>query len=69
MEIRGKTIFYATYKKKEEAKTEKELVEEIQLMVPDLKHNSVPLLEGKKHQLQAIGNRRLEGMVVRSRVK
>ena len=69
MEVGGKTLSYATYKKKEEAKTEKELVEEIQLMVPDLKHNSVPLLEGKKHQLQAIGNRRLEGMVVRSRVK
>ena len=69
MEIRGKTISYATYKKKEEAKTEKELVEEIQLMEADLKHNSVPLLEEKKHQLQAIRNRRLEGMMVRSRVK
>ena len=64
-----KTISYATYKKKEEAKTEKELVEEIQLMEADLKHNSVPLLEEKKHQLQAIRNRRLEGMMVRSRVK
>ena len=69
MEICGKTISYATYKKKEEAKTEKELVEEIQLMEADLKHNSVPLLEEKKHQLQAIRNRRLEGMMVRSRVK
>ena len=48
MEIRGKTISYATYKKKEEAKTEKELVEEIQFMEVDLKHNSVPLLERKE---------------------
>ena len=69
MEIRGKTISYATYKKKEEAKTEKELVEEIQLFEADLKHNSVPLLEEKKNQLQAIRNRRLEGLMVRSRVK
>ena len=69
MEIRGKTISYATYKKKEEAKTEKELVEEIQLFEADLKHNSVPLLEEKKNQVQAIRNRRLGGMMVRSRVK
>ena len=68
MEICGKTISYATCEKKE-AKTEKELVEEIQLMEADLKHNSVPLLEETKHQLQAIRNRRLEGMMVRSRVK
>ena len=38
-------------------------------MEADLKHNSVPLLEETKHQLQAIRNRRLEGMMVRSRVK
>ena len=38
-------------------------------MEADLKHNSVPLLEEKKHQLQAIRNRRLEGMMVKSRVK
>ena len=38
-------------------------------MEADLKHNSVPLLEEKKHQLQAIRNRRLGGMMVRSRVK
>ena len=48
IEIRGKTISYATNKKKEEAKTERELVEEIQLMEVDLKHNSVLLLEEKK---------------------
>ena len=76
IEIHGKTITYATYKKKKEAKTEKELVEEIQSMEADLKHNSFPLLEEKKHLLQekkhllqAIRNRRLEGMMVRSRVK
>ena len=69
MEIRGKTISYATYKKKEGAKTEKELVGEIQLIEEDLKHNLIPLLEEKKHQLQAIRNRILEGMMVRSRVK
>ena len=38
-------------------------------MEADLKHNSVPLLEQKKHQLQAIRNRRLEGMMVKSRVE
>ena len=49
MEIRGKTISYVTHKKKEEAKTENELVEEIQLMEVDLKCNSIPLSEGKKN--------------------
>ena len=49
METRGKTICSATYKKKEEAKTENELVEEIQLMEVDLKCNSIPLSEGKKN--------------------
>ena len=39
MEIQCKTISYATYKKKEEAKTEKEPVEEIQLMKAHLKPN------------------------------
>ena len=48
IEIRGKTISHATYKKKNEAKTEKELVEEIQLVEADLNHNSVPLLERKE---------------------
>ena len=38
-------------------------------MEADLKHNSVPLLEEKKNQVQAIRNRRLGGMMVRSRVK
>ena len=37
-------------------------------MEGDLKQNSVPFLGEKKHQLQAMRNRRLEGMMVRPRV-
>lgn len=73
VEIRGKIIFYATYAKKEEVRTKKKKKDKKKqligkLMEGDLKQNSVPFLGEKKHQLQAMRNRRLEGMMVRPRV-
>ena len=55
--------------KREETRLEKELTEEIGILENNINANNVTLLEEKKAELQAIRNSRLEGMIVRSRVK
>ena len=69
VEIRGETISYAILKKREETRLEKQLTQEIRILENRINANNVTLLEEKKTELQAIRNSRLEGMIVRSRVK
>ena len=69
MEIRDKTISYATHKMREDTGLEKQLTEEIRILENNINANNVTLLEEKKIELQAIRNNRLEGMIAKSRVK
>ena len=55
--------------KREETRLEKQLTEEIRILENNINANNVTLLEEKKAELQAIRNSRLEGVIVRSRVK
>ena len=45
MEIRGKTISYATHKKREETRLEKQLTEEIRILENNINENNVTFLE------------------------
>ena len=67
MEIRGKTISYASYKKKQMDKTEKNLIEEINNLVQNNLNNT--LLEEKRETLKDMRTKKLEGLKVRSRAK
>ena len=70
MEIRGKTISYSTHKKKEEEKEEKSLIKEIKELEANnnLDQSRIPLLENKRERLKELRNKKLNGMIVRSRI-
>ena len=69
MEIRGITISYSSFKKKERNKLECTLIEEIN----DIEHNcenvDQSLLEDKKQALESLRKVKLQGHFVRSRAK
>ena len=71
MEIRGKTISYASYKKKKDTQEEHSLIAEIQELENKMDHlnnNQSQLLQDKKEQLVNIRNNKLQGMIIRSRM-
>ena len=49
MEIRGKTISYSSFKKKQETLLEQSLLKEIQALECDLDESLLPLIEDKKN--------------------
>ena len=67
--IRGKTISYASYKKKSEKMKEENLMNEIGKLETNVEENTMIQLEELKTQLQEIRDKRIEGMLVRSRVR
>jgi hypothetical protein len=69
MEIRGKSISYACYKKKEETKLEKELEEKIQKYENNLTEMNVQELEQFRTQLETLRKKRIDGNAIRSRVR
>ena len=68
MEIRGKTIAYSAYKKKQKQERENNLIKDIENLEnsqdPDLE-----LIETKKEELQNVRKEKLNGIIIRSRVK
>lgn len=60
----ARVSFYATHIKREETMLEKQLSEVIRLLENDVNASTLTLLEEKKTQLQAIRNRRLDGMIL-----
>ena len=68
MEIRGKTISYSAYKKKQKQERENNLIKDIENLEnsqdPDLE-----LIETKKEELQNVRKEKLNGIIIRSRVK
>lgn len=68
LEIRGKSISYASYKKKHENNQEHEIIQKIQELESNISENSLFQIEELKTQLQDIRNKKIDGMMIRSRV-
>lgn len=68
MEIRGKTIAYASHKKKLEENKEKVLYEEIDKLEKEVNIN-FSLLDTKRKELYDIRQKKMEGVKIRSRAR
>ena len=68
MEVRGKTISYASYKKKTEENKEKLLQEEIDKLEKENNINFA-FLDTKRKELYEIRQKKMEGVKIRSRAK
>ena len=69
LEIRGKYISHATYKKKEMAKLETKKMTDIKFIEENFNEDSVQLLEQKRQELFEIRQKKVDGMIIRSRAK
>ena len=69
MEIRGKTISYSTFKKKEENIREKNLIHDIEILENDITNNNIDTLESKKSELELLRQSKLDGMLIRSKAQ
>ena len=69
LEIRGKCISHATYKKREMAKQETEIIRDIKFLEEILNEANVQLLERKRQKLFEIRRKKVDGMIIRSRAK
>ena len=67
MEIRGKSISYASYKKKLKNIHEQKLIKEIQGLEDNLTENNIPSLEKLKLELCKLREENMKGFLVRSR--
>ena len=67
MEIRGKSISYASYKKKSKNIQEQKLVEQIQYLEDNLSENKIPNLEKSKLELGKLREEKMKGFLIRSR--
>ena len=71
LEIRGKSISYASYKKKKEIEEENKLITDIQEIEnrnANLNDDEILLLEQKKEELTSLRNKKLQGMIIRSKM-
>ena len=69
MEIRGKTISYSCYKKKETDEREKEIINEKNRLEECLNPNNVDLLNTLNAELVIIRRKKMDGHFIRSRAK
>lgn len=70
LEIRGKTISYASYKKRKNEKEEQDLTKQIEQLEldPNIDNDKMLCLEELKLQLQEFRENRLKGIIIRSRI-
>ena len=71
MEIRGKSISYASFKKKKETEEENKLIVDIQELENKselLSNEEIIILEQKKEELTTLRNQKLQGMIIRSKM-
>lgn len=68
MEIRGKTISFSAYKKKQREQQEKKLIADIETLENNQNIES-DTIETKKIELENIRKEKLQGIIIRSRVK
>ena len=69
LKIREKTISYSCYKKKCEREKELNLEREIKQMTNNVNNDTVRELEILKSQLQELREKKIQGMIVRSRMR
>ena len=69
MEIRGKSISYSSYKKKEQSKLENKLIEDIKILEANDNMINSDILEDKKLELLEIRKIKLKGQHIRSRAQ
>ena len=69
IEIRGKSISFSSYKKKETEKREKELISKIKLLEANLSQTNNNEIEILKEELNTIRINKMHGILVRSRAK
>jgi hypothetical protein len=69
MEIRGQSISYAAHKKKENSKLEQELLRNIENIESNLNEDNLESLQCLKEELKVIQDHKLEGFIIRARVK
>ena len=69
MEIRGKSISYSSYKKREDNKQEKRLNDEISELENDLNDTNIYTLEAKKTELEALRKKTVDGLIIRARAQ
>ena len=68
IEIRGKTISYAAHKKKQKGYKEEQLQEEIKIL-EESQDLDLSTLEEKKNELQALRKEKLQGIMVRAKLR
>jgi hypothetical protein len=68
MEIRGKSISYSSYKKKESNKPEIVIKEQIENLENSFSADKVEQLNNLKEELNKIQNEKLKGFMIRSKV-
>ena len=69
MEVRGKTISYSCYKKKETDKREKELINEINKLEQALNSDHIDRLNTLKEELLFLRRKKLDGHFISSRAQ
>ena len=69
MEIRGKTISYSSYKRKERDKIERDLLKDIDTVECNVNQASIQFLENKKQDLENIRKEKIKAKIIRSRVQ
>ena len=69
LKIREKTISYSCYKRKCEQKRECEVECEIKQLTENVNVNNIEKLESLNAQLQELREKKIQGMMVRSRIK
>ena len=69
MEIRGKTIAYASNKKKESRRVEEELLLNIKALEENLNETNKEEYENERDELRRLREKKLEGMIIKSRFK
>ena len=68
METRGKTISYPAYKKKQKQNRESNLIKNIENL-ENSQDSNFELIETRKEELQNLRKEKLNGVIIRSRVK
>ena len=68
MEIRGKTLSFSAYKKKQREQQEKKLIADIETLENN-QNVELDTVETKKIELENIRKEKLQGIIIRSRVK
>lgn len=68
MEIRGKTISHSAYRKKQKNQREGNLIAEIEHLENSV-NQDLNLIETKKEELEKVRKEKIQGIIVRSRIK